>query len=89
MKNKYTRQQREYAILICDIAASSRENSPWYGQISLDLGLKDGHGSVDPPELELAFAAWDHIMTTIGSSEWSRAIDAESAQILREGWVPA
>ena len=82
---RYTKKQREMAALICDISASAADREV-YANIAEDLGLMYDHPAVD-----LARSAWDSLWFRVGSPyhlEWTAALDAEAAQMVREGWNP-
>ena len=72
-----TKREREDAALICDIAASSGTNTP-YSEIAPHLGLALYEGAH-----ALAVNTWGDL-----SGTWDRAMDAEAAQLLREGYTP-
>lgn len=81
---KYTKQQREDAILICDIAASGgvvTEVRPERSHVYSDIAIAV---DVDHASQCLSILAYSEVMSR--SNHWTREVDAEAAQLLREGW---
>lgn len=93
---KITKKLREEAALLCDLAASAKwhiddlgpgggsstgierlsKDGPTYRQVAEQAGI-----SADAE----ALARWAWTKTP---GSWTRALDAEVAQLLREGWTP-
>ncbi len=76
---------REQAILICDCAASTPPD-PFlpvaYRHVARCLDVKSEKAIL------LACEAWNALWSSEGGDPWDRAMDAEAAQRLREGWTP-
>lgn len=85
---KVTPQMRLDAILICDIAASGHGDTmpiPYYDIIAADLGLDE---QAREQARGLAIAVWNRVWHESLYRAWTPAVDAEAAQLLREGWTP-
>lgn len=95
---KYSKADRELAILICDIAASGAQTDPAsdftrersYHNIAVYLGLALAYEPMPQP-LRLALDCWEQVrkdeLAELSKRDWDRATDAEAAQRLREGWT--
>jgi hypothetical protein len=78
----------EQAALICDIAASGGVGGDGYDGYRWSVAyvrIADGL-SASEASLHLALNAYDCVSGVCG--EWTRAVDAEAAQLIREGWRP-
>jgi hypothetical protein len=78
---KISKATRDEAILICQVSADSGwefVSAYWY--------TCDALGSASGDSSDLALAAWNAIKVKYPIN-W-REVDAEAAQILREGWKP-
>lgn len=76
---------RDEAILICAIAASTPDYSQNYDSVSDEIDPALG-------SLDLALAAWSHVVDHIYAQEAHLVddeIDAEAHALLQTGWSPS
>ena len=83
---RISRKTRQQAAWICDVAASGGVWTeswltcvPYYSVIAASIG------KVDAEATSLAMRAWGFALK---GGRWTRAVDAEAAQLIREGWLP-
>lgn len=81
---QYTKKDRERAILICAIAASSPQPTP-YQFIAQELGMTHATGA---RAVKLAREAWFRALSRQYNALWTHETDAEAEALLREGWTP-
>lgn len=84
---KYTKKQREEAILICAIAASDKDMArASYSAIEEEL---NGPSTIESPSTLLAAQCQFSVLLMIGLEHDRDGVsDAEAAQLLRDGWSP-
>lgn len=100
-KDTYTKKQREDAIMICDLAASTDchfHDQDDRGPYAVGCGYYSiattcwGYNEYDLGAMDLAIMAYDHVRHetrgVAGWEEWTRATDAQAAMLLREGFTP-
>jgi len=83
---KYTKRDREQAILICQACALTPDLHGNKHISALRIGLP--HGSAAEA---LAFAAWSACFDILGvprTDEDASTLDAEAECLLRDGWSP-
>ena len=87
--SEYDKQDRKLAALICD-AAASYPTCEAYTSIACDLFGLTPDEAWDFPPWKLAIKTYQHVSTVLYSKATSywRAIDAECAQMIREGFTP-
>ena len=81
-RKNFTKAERDMAAVICDASASDGQRV--YADIYRMVGATK-------PSLDLARAAWDALWSRAGSPyqlNWTPELDAEAAQLLRDGWSP-